>query len=463
MIAELYANMCGVELWNRARVARYMSNGVKPPRVSLVCDPCAGLEDLIPCIEDQAPQQTPPIADGYQLPELDGAPWYDPAAPESKDFAGMLVLETSLSAVVDRRMVQNIGHGATLTRVRFEGRTLTVRGLLVGRTCCASSYGFKWLTQALLGDFCDACDGCLLSFLTCSPTDVSDCLMVFEDDGGHVPYFRAPEATEWGRGTDFVRQMYGAGLLQGPTAVATRSGGSCGCGCGALTEVEFTIGVGNPWLYRIEELVVGDALLGGCETETCRIVFDDSSTCDPLDPCAVVDDCDVDPDSPTVPTAPPAGLLPTSQSGCLALVVGRNCVSVPADREWFDQALIIEISAGSAPLRNLTLHAWQNPIGLECCGVDNQDYFSDCNACATLLVGYVPAFGVLRFDSAAREVTITCNNLTRPAAKNLATVVGLPFEWFEVGCQPVCLGIDVDCVNISGDAAVTVYRVGREL
>lgn len=469
MIAELYANMCGAELWNRARLSQYMANGIKPEKINLRCSPCESMADLIPCIEDQPGSQEPGLFQGYQLPELDPAPWYDPTVAESKNFAGMLILETAMSPAIDRRLVQQIGHGAVLTRTRFEGRTLTVRGLLIGRTCCAADYGLRWLTQALLGSYCGSCDGCALTFLNCTPSafDDSECVMVEEDTGVRVPYFRSPESddSEWTRGFDFVRQMFNTGLLQGPEVVSYSGlkSSSCNCSCGSMIEVEFTIGLGNPWLYEVEELVVADAALGGCDPLTCRVVFDINPDCDPFDPCPKNTECDDDPNCPTPPAPPPSGRLPLQQCGCLPMVVGRNCVAVPAGKEWFDQALIVEINAGTEPLRNLAIHAWQNPLGLDCCADANNEYFSDCTACATLLVGYIPAYGVLRFDSATRETTITCNNVTRPAAKNLATVEGLPFEWFEVGCQDVCLGVDIDCSNTSPDATLSVWRVGREL
>lgn len=464
MIAQVYANMCGVELWNQSRFAAYMANGVKPPRSSLRCEPCAGLVDLVPCLEDEPPEHDAPIADGYQLPDLDDAPWYDPLVPDSKDFAGLYVLETVLSPAVDRRMVQNVGHGATLTRARYQGRTLYVRGLLAGRTCCAVDYGMKWLTQALLGDGCSGCSGCDLTFLTCTPStlDESECLMVLEDDGTRVPYFRPDESSEMSRGLDYVRRMYGAGLLNGPEVLGRRGGG-CGCGCSAVTEVEFTIGLGTPWMYGLEEAVLEDVVLGGCDPGECRLTFRDDDACDPLDPCTVTTPCSEDPDCAEAVAPPLTAGYPTQDCGCIPFVVGRNCMQVPGAQEWVDHALVIEVNAGSEPMRNLQVFAWQNPMGLDCCAEANETYFEACSACASLIVSYVPAYGVLRFDSVTREVTITCNNLTRPATRALATVEGRPFEWFDLTCQDICLGFEVDCANTAADATVSVWRAGREL
>lgn len=454
---NLYANMCTTELWNRERTAQYVAAGIAPPGLRISGAGCPGLMELVPCIQDQ-----PPIPEGYVLPELDPAPWYDPAIPESKDFAGLHVLEAELSPALDRRLVQNIGHGGIITRARFAARTLTVRGALIGRTGCAVEYGLRWLTQALLGSFCGNCDGCDLTFLTCCPCQSTDACLVVIEDGRPVPYFRGTEESEWERGTDFVRQMYGAGVIAAPE-VRAYHGKTGGCGCSTITEVEFTLGIGNPWLYRLEttladEVPVGEIAEGECED--CSVVF--VKCVDGGSVCPEVDDCGDDPDC-TPMQKPPAGSVPTTECGCIPLMDKRTCVAVPADREWFEQVLIIELNAGSEPMRNVQIQAFQNPLQYDCCDPASANYFDDCSACATLLVNYIPAHGVLTFDSAARRVTLTCNGVTRNATKNLTTIEGLPFRWFELGCQDACVIFDVDCGNVASDATASIQAVGREL
>lgn len=459
-------SMCGAELWNRERLAAYMRHGITPNGMTLRCEGCPGLSDLIPCIEDQ-----PPSPAGYELPELDPAPWYDSAAPESRDFAGFLALEVTLSRPVDRRLVQNVGHGATLTRTKFQGRTLHVRGMLIARTCCAAEYGLRWMTQALLGNFCSQCDGCDITFLTCCPSsgDTSECMVVCETDeetGAEtcVPYFREtyPEPTEWDVGTSFVRQMFGTGLLDGPEVVACH-GPRCGsCACATVTEIEFTIGIGNPWLYTMDEELGSSPLLGCLDDPGCTITFTDDESCDTSTLCPSAATCDDDPEAPA-PVRPPPARVPVNDGGCIPISSGRTCFTVPAYRDWFEQVLIVEVYAGSLPLRNLIIRAWHNPAGLDCCDEDNAAAFGDCDACATLLVDYVPAWGTLLFDSVRREVTITCNNRELPAAKNISTIDGAAFEWIELGCQDSCVMIDADCNNVAVDATVTISTAGREL
>jgi hypothetical protein len=455
---DLYAHMCGTEVWNRERTSAYVEHGVRPQGVQFKAPGCSWTPELIACLEDR-----PPEPQGYQLPELDPAPWYDPTVPESWNFAGLIVLEAELSPALDRRLVQGVGHGAVLTRPRFAGRTLDVRGVLVGKTCCAAEYGLRWLTQALLGDACSGCDGCDITFLTCCPASQGedDCLVLYEGDTP-VPYYRAaPGGTqEWERGADFARYMCGAGLLSGPEVVSRR-GASCGCSCSSLTEVEFTIGLGNPWLSRPETTLVDAADIGGCSDFGCAITFVKGCT---GGPCASPEDCSDDPDCAGFTAKPPRGMLPTRECGCFPLTAKHTCFTIPADRDWFEQVLIVELYAGSGPLRNVALRTFQNPIGYSCCDGDDQSpYLDDCDACSTLFVDYVPPYGTLVFDSVHRSVTVTCANVTRPAAKNLSALDGMPFRWIELGCQQACMVVDVDCANVADDASITIKAAGREL
>jgi hypothetical protein len=477
---DLYMRMCGVELWNQERLASYVRAGIAPSGLNVRCPGCPGLVDLLPCIDDQ-----PPLG-GYSLPELDAAPWYDPAIPESKDFAGLLVLEINVSKPVDRRLVQNIGHGAVLTRTRFDGKTITVRGVLLGRTCCAVEFGQKWLTQALLGSVCNDCQGCELSYFTCCPAGPgTECLMVLEG-GNPVPYYRTGE-DEMTRGTDFIRSMHDAGLLSGVEVLSCHGTGcsSYGCSGSTVTEVEFTIGVGNPWIYGQEDRIYDSEPLGGCPLDICDITFeigdcagdtdvefsdcpcaftfDVSTDCDPTTLCPEPSfDCDDDPNCGPI-LKPPRTLSPRQDCGCLPLTSGRNCFPIPAGRESFEQVLVIEVNAGAEPLYNMAIRAFQNPQGVPCCSEQRSSLFDDCFACATLLVSYVPAYGTLTFDSMRREVNITCNGRTRNAAKNVARLDGLPFEWVELGCNGACIMVDIDCRNTATDATVSMETVLREL
>jgi hypothetical protein len=209
---------------------------------------------------------------------------------------------------------------------------------------------------------------------------------------------------------------------------------------------------------------------GGCTPDPaaelkicpCRFNFVSLDTCDPGDLCPEPPGCEDDPDCPT-PVPPPRSFAPPQDCGCLPLTVGRNCFNIPPGRDWTERALVIEVAAGSEPLKNLTLRAMDNLDQGDCCSNDNQKNFDDCDACSTLLVSYVPAGGVLRFDSVSRRVTVECDGRVRSAAKSVAQLDGLPFDWMVLGCQGACIMVDIDCGNTAPDVALTLSVATREL
>ncbi len=447
--AQVYFSLCGVELWNQARLKAYMDHGVTPAGARLRVDGCEALPDVIPCEEHR-----PPTPAGYELPEIDDAPWYDPTVPESRNFAGLLVTDMSISSPVNRRLVQNVGHGAVLGRMRHPGRTIDVEGWLVGKTCCAANYGLKWLTQALLGDLCD-CDGCDAHFLSCCPEVSGEdaCLVL---DG--VTYVRPASTPEYQRASDFVRNMYRVGLLDGPEVVQCRGIG-CGCGCATLTKVEFTLGVGTPWQYLEPTVVAENLVLGSCDPDVCTVEWvKDPSCADRCEPA----DCTADPLAPSTP-APPRARTPLAAGVCIPLSQQRTCIEVNAtnEREWFESTLNIEVSAGSEPLRNLMVRLFENPAGLTCC---DGSAFGDCLPCSSLYVRYVPAGGTIRIDGEKREARMRCFGVAEVDASTLVyTVEGGGLRWIDLACTPYCLAVDTDCFNTAADASISVWQVQREL
>lgn len=444
---RLFADLCGTELWNVERFRAYLANGVSPAGMRYKGSGCPALADLVPLLTGgDGP------TGGYALPELDPAPWYDPLLPESQNFAGVLVTKATLGQPLDRDFFQNAGPGGTLTYPRLQGRTLDVEATLVGRTCCATQHGLRWLTQALLGGSPDACDECDMTFLTCCPCEPGDeCLVV---DG--EPYYRPTPDDEWARGLDFGRQLKRVGVLQAPTVVGV-SGRSCGCGCGPVAQVEFTLAASLPWVTTLGTTLEADLPVGGCDDDC--IVFVKCTEEAAASGCPELSDCASDPVCASGAPEAPAFPAPRRKCGCVPLSALRTWVEVPAASAWFPQALKVEVSAGSELLRNLVLRVFDNPDGLPC----EDGSFPDCEASGTLLVDYVPAGGTFTFDSSARRATMECDGATWPADLNLSTVEGLPFGWLDLGSGAACLAIDSDCNNVADDASVTVTAVRREL
>lgn len=454
---DSYMSLCGNEIINKARTHAYIRNGIFPNGFNFKCPGCDGLDQILPCIGDEPP------AGGYQLPELDTAPWYDDLVPESRNFAGLYVLSVTMTGPYGRTVTDNIGEGSTLGRLRKKGRNIVVTGWLVGKTCCATQYGLEWLTAALGGDDCGGgdCGGCDLNFLTCCPTigtGPDDCITA--NGGIHV---RPTPDDEYQRAEDFFGRMHDVGVIDGPNVLECKgtSCGSCG-GCGKMLKVEFTLHAGSPYINSLEELVCEMPNFPGCpEPEVCDIKWQvDNEECDV---CKEFPDCSEDPNCPLPELPPTRGLLLPTQCGCIPLRQRDIPCSIIPQRDWGTSTLNFEIYAGSdsdKPLRNLAIRVYQNPTEHDC---SDSDFFQKCDACATLIINYVPPNGVLRFSGEEREVTIRCGAVTRDAARNISSADEGPFEWPDLSCVPMCAVLTFDCLSTADDATVKIYRVDRKL
>lgn len=445
---RLFADLCGTELWNVERFKAYMGHGITPAGASYRGLGCPSLVDLVPAFTD-----APAITGGYQLPELDPAPWYDARLPESKNFAGVLVTSADLGQVLERDLVQNAGPGGVITYPRLKGRTIDCQATLIARTCCANTYGLRWFTQAMLSGGADACDDCDLSFVTCCPSEAGDeCLVA-----NGVPYYRPSPDDEWARGTDFVRTLTGVGVLQAPVVVGMK-GRSCGCGGAPIMQIEFTLASQLPWISALPYAVLEDLSIAGCdeacvEFVKCTAEESAASGCPTGAPCG--DDPFCDEAAVSAPTLP----NPRRSCGCVPLDPLGTWMELPELSTWFPQALKVELSAGSEDMRNVVVRLFENPQQLVC----DEANFYDCEAAGTLVVSYVPAGATFTFDSSSRRATMDCDGVVSRADNSLTTVDGLPFDWLETAPGPACLLFDVDCDHIAEDATASVYVVRREL
>jgi hypothetical protein len=449
----LFFSLGGNEILNQARTRTYMENGIRPAQMDLLecCEPCPGLADIL---GDAS----------YQLPDTDPAPWYDPQFRESADFAGLVVEEVTLSSPVrDRPFTQNVGHGATLGRIRYSGRTLVVTGWLAGRTCCAVAYGLRWLQHALMPACVtqQACGGDEACFLTCCPSNdnpagaLSVCVDDAElcDDYEGDPIFdyecRDGEPSEWLRGGDFWRHAFNVGLVDGPRVIE-QIGIKGDCGCTEVVRVEFTIGVGTPWLFDEPTPCIEDAVAFECSPGPCLRPSE-------IEPCPEFVGCLEDPLCPP-PPRPPAIPVPANPCVCIPQNTSRiTCeIPAPAGGDWFDATTIVHVVAPHEPLRNLAIRMWQNPLGFKPWELD------DCLACSTAFISYVPAGGELILDGRTRRNTITCGNTTQDASPNLFTLEGLPFQPLDLGCDPAVIAIDFAC-GTPPDARVSIDVVRRSL
>lgn len=453
----------GVEIVNAARLKSYVDHGLSPNKYEVRCTGCEGLTGIIPLISSAPPEC------GYQLPELDDAPWYDPAVPESKDFAGLLVTSATVSAPYSRVTTPNIGEGQVLGRQKLNGRTIVITGWLIGRTCCATSYGLSWLSSAIGDSPCDdkpGCGGGDLDFLSCCPELCQDegCFRTCVDDDTDCIseiYVRPHVESEWQRGTDFFRTFRGAGVVDGPNILDCQ-GTSCGCGCGSLLNVEFTLATSKPYAYHPADSIVKNLAVPDCTDACAGCGITWVTDCGTDGPCGSPADCTDDPDCP-FPALPPAatGSIPLDQCGCITMCVSTPLiVPVDGERKFGSSVLNIDVAAGSSVMRNLRIYLLDNPTDGPCSDLASEE----CEAFGSVLIDYVPAGGTLHFNGEQRTLTIECaDGTSRDAGRNVTDVSGLPFAWPEITCDNICVKFLFDCVHTAADATISIDRVDRDL
>lgn len=123
------------------------------------CDACGCLPMIVndySCVEDNDPEGYGDSPDFEDNP----APWYDENVPASKEFLGLFVTEvTGLDGPPYLRSnAVNNSIGASLSRLKINGREMGVRGTLYATSCHGMDYGIRWINQFVLGS--TTCEGC---------------------------------------------------------------------------------------------------------------------------------------------------------------------------------------------------------------------------------------------------------------------------------------------------------------
>lgn len=185
------------------------------------------------------------------------APWYDPDIPASSEFIGLYVTEmTGLDGPPFlRSSAVNNAIGGSLSRLKYNGREMAVRGVMYATTCRGMDYGMRWLNQALLGaSDCNGCPDDELIIRSCCPLDDET-----EDDG--------------------LLTFKRTGVLNPPRY--TKPLDRCGC---LVREVTWSFFSEIPYMFtkRLNSISIGyDSTVDECVAQWC-------SACPPLDdaPCA---------------------------------------------------------------------------------------------------------------------------------------------------------------------------------
>lgn len=418
-----YLQYNGVEIINSSRAAAYSrSLGI----TDVACD-CDGLRYAL---DD----------DEYTSVDANSAPWWDPAAPDSKDFAGFVGLGVKglSKTVASHSVVPLTTGGGALHPLRRAHREIQFQVLALAKTECALSYGFSWLAAALRGSACNPhCGGDQMCFFTCCPScDEPD-----------------PEGNDdcYNNATQYWRSLYNVGLLdmEDPTNVKRVSGGW-------LAEITFTMAAGNPNIYR-EPVVVAD----GPRPDQILPNYEDPG----VPPhCLEPVDCLKDPiaDCPP-PPAPPMPPVPVDRCWPTGpFTAARVIMPIPRDTlaVWLESVPLISINSGSRTLRRVTLRWYENPLGHDCATDLNP-----CGACAEVNIAYIPRQSTFVLDGRTETVSVDCPGGTGASTAEPAVYGrgGTPFVWPVFSCDSgACLEIIAQANSIADDIYIQVAYVQRE-
>lgn len=434
-----YLCLGGLEIINSSRVSQMIAAGKGPEGIQ--CRDCAPCPDLDKGLG---------YPSGYNPSEN---PWYDPAQPESIDFAGLLV--TSITGLepgqFQRPVTETAGVGAIIGQGRQVAPQVVVTGLLMAATCCAAEYGLRWLSWALRQSCTPGalCAGTDLVFLSCEPTfPDEDC---GEQD---FPALLAP----------YFRTLRNAALVDGPfvSNIVPRACPTCHeC---ALKEVTFTLSAGDPCIYRDPVLIVEDATFD-CSTDQqgdcITWVVDTDGSCLGTSECDDSADCSTDPDC--VDVSPPAmpSIVNPCVDDCIGGLVCRICADIPQGifPATGEGTLQISIFAGDMPMRKIQIKIWENPLGLDPIDLD------DCDVCTVLNVSYVGTDATLVIDGANRSSTISCPGGSDIRA-NPFIATGSGVGAFSYPSLSGCGGPYTVCVTAGGPvstlATVTISAIPKE-
>ncbi|RJL19411.1 hypothetical protein [Bailinhaonella thermotolerans] len=403
----------GVEICNTARAHAYAGAACASLRIG-----AGGCPDLDAVTGPQA----------YTTPQLDAAPWYDPAIPESARVLGVVGLDLSgLSKAPRAREVSALAAGGgRLGTLAMTQRQMLATVLVLAADHAALSYGVAWLSRALADPVC-APGGCAGASMRVAAYCPGAALPRPGDDGP-------------------VRTLYDVGVIDGPTVVSeiTLRGA-------VAAKVEVSLVAGRPWLYRAPRLV-GTVQLGTAPTAT----FNPSATAT----CAGAATCVDDPVcTPPLPAPGPATLSDPCWTGT-AFNARRGVLSVTPEGmpSWLETVPIIRVTTGAAAMRKLWVRLFQPKLG------GCADPVDMCAWCGELSVMYLGAGTVLDVDGRTRTADAMCGgDITAIADVNLYGAGGGPMQWPSWSCDTgACIEVAADAAAVAADASVTVWLASRE-
>jgi hypothetical protein len=387
------------------------------------------------------------------LPDLTAAPWYDPALPESAEFAGCLGLQIGGTGKFPgvRSPMRVNSAGAQLGRIQQSYREIVVNGYLIAASQRGLSYGLAWLTSQLRGT-CLPAAGCGTAM---SSTIWTDCNI--NDTTGR-------------------RQLFNVGLLQGPEQTSKANPRFAtdfsGTNCDGMAfwggDVVFTIAAGWPWLY-LDPVPIAPALpfivpafwpcdavwvpegTSGTTPPSCsdsalahcvQWTPNTASACTAGCPGTIEGGCMQDPNCPAS-TSPPTPPMSSDPCVCLATVqplVATAQVNQGQLPAFAEVVPVVQVTAGEQDMRRLLISFYASTPGASC----NFNQLDQCALIGQIGIPRIPAGTVLTIDGRTQSALISCpdGTLAQPV---LYSDAGPAITWPVLSCGTAwCVSATVD-------------------
>lgn len=384
----------------------------------------------------------------YTDPTTDAAPWWDPDVPASGDCYGFAPaaitgLDDSSRSV---STVESTRDGGVPGRVRHATKEINVNGFIAGASEAAVEYGLIWLRMVLLAGPCSPLDarkqalGTDLSFFGYKPPTAAQ---AFLND-------QSPQQI-----LNTVQRTYRSVTVSNGPQVLGRKYLACG---DFIAQVQFTVRVGDPFIYSNTERVVTslfDTPTWGADVEAGTVAtttFTEALCGDPFweplyDPlCAAA----------VTPPAPPNVPLGCWEAPAEDSTHDRTVVTIPESNfATFTEALpIITLTNAGVSLRNIRIRFYPDPDGT----LD-----LDANPCAfisDIVVSFMPA-GVLVIDGSRQQTHITtAGGNTRRGDSLIFGTDNRPIEWPVLDCGVQYL-MTVDTLGTDDPPVIDLDLVAR--
>lgn len=346
-----------------------------------------------------SPGATPQAVTPYTTPAADAAPWYTATVPESAHFWGWMVekVEAMAGTPITRSVNDRISSfgGAALGMLRRKGRMMKITLLGFGGYESAMDYGFRWLVDTLTSEN-ESGELCDMTVRTACPT-----------------FTGSPTYSQWDTGRWTFKDV---GVVEGPL-YEEHPTPSATCN---VRRVSFTVAASVPFGHKCPTQVMTDSTW-------ITNLWTNPATC------------------------PPLTWVCTPGSD-------KTCVNISSASPLGEDAIVVEVTAGTRDIYNLLVTITPNPLGRTCSTLAD-------TPCDTIKITSLPSGYVLRYDSVMQSVTVTLpGGEVRDGTSLIDTSTGTPPTFPAVRGGQFCVCISSDRCSWDADGAkASVWTVHREL